>query len=154
MENKQYNLPTFAEKEAQKPVTSDFELKQANILKTAKDLVVKTVFSVTNTETSQLRGQRFGRTYITTSLYTCSTVDYLVAVGNLGVAPTIGLPLPSLVGGGKHFIIKDEVGGATTTNVTIRSDGEKLIDGSSSTTLSANYQVKRFYTDGNNWFTC
>lgn len=154
MEHKQYNLPTIAELQKMKPILSDFEFKGPNILKTAKDLEIKSVFKVDDSETSQLRGQRFGRTYVTTSLYTCSTVDYLVAVGNLGVAPTIGLPLPSLVGGGKHFIVKDEVGGATTTNVTIRSDGEKTIDGSSSTTLSANYQVKRFYTDGNNWFTC
>jgi hypothetical protein len=72
----------------------------------------------------------------------------------LAVATTIGLPLPSLVGTGKTFIIKDEVGGATTTNITIASEGEKTIDGSSSTTLSTNYQFKQFYSDGSNWFTC
>lgn len=133
--------------------TPDFELKQANILKTAKDLYIKEVFGVTNTETFQKKGQRFGRTYVTTSLYTLSTSDYLVAVGNLGVAPSYGLPLPSLVGTGKTFIVKDEVGGALTTNITIRSEGEKTIDGSSSSTLTTNYQVKRFYSDGSNWFT-
>lgn len=134
--------------------TPDFELRQANVLKTAKDLYIKEVFGVTNTETAQRKGQRFGRTIYSGANYTASTSDYLVALTSLAIAPSIGLPSPSLVGTGKTYIIKDEAGGATTTNITIRSEGEKTIDGSSSTTLSTNYQAKRFYTDGSNWFTC
>lgn len=152
--HQQFNLPTQAERQAQRPVQSDFELKQANVLKTAKDLYIKEVFSVTNTETAQKKGQRFSRTYVTTSLYTLSTSDYLVAVGSLGVAPQYGLPLPSLVGTGKTFIVKDEVGGAATTTITIRSDGEKLIDGATSLTITTNYGSRTLYTDGGNWFTC
>lgn len=131
----------------------DFELKQANILKTAKDLHIKEVFSVTNTEVAQKKGQRFGRTTFSGANYTLSTSDYLLGITSLAVAPSIGLPLPALVGKGKPFIIKDEVGGAATTTITIRSEGEKTIDGASSTTLTTNYQAKSFYTDGSNWFT-
>lgn len=156
MEHKQFNLPSQAERQAQIPV-SDFELKQANVLKTAKDLLIKEVFGVTNTETSQRKGQRFGRTSISTlvtgSVYSLSTTDYLLGITSLSYAPNIGLPLPSLVGVGKTFIIKDEVGGAATTTITVSSAGEKNIDGASTSTLTTNYQAKRFYTDGSNWFT-
>lgn len=153
MEHKQYNLPTFAEAQKLKPIVPDFELRQANILKTAKDLVIKAVFTVDNKESAQLKGQRLGRTFITQALYTLATSDFLVACGNLGVAPTYGLPLPSLVGAGKTFVVKDEVGGAGTTTITVRSDGEKAIDGALTSTLTTNYQSKRFYSDGSNWFT-
>lgn len=132
----------------------DFELRSANVLKSAKDMYLKDVFSVTNAEVSQNRGQRLGRTAVRGAVTTVSTSSYLIGVTALAVATSIGLPRPSQVGVGKTYIIKDEAGGATTTNITIRSEGEKLIDGASSTTLSTNYQVKRFYTDGSNWFTC
>lgn len=115
---------------------------------------IKDVFDATDREFRQYAGQKFKRTTYSGANYTASTSDYLIALTSLAIAPSIGLPLPSLVGTGKTYIIKDEAGGATTTNITIRSEGEKLIDGSSSTTLSTNYQVKRFYSDGSNWFTC
>lgn len=131
----------------------DFELKQANTLKTAKDLYIKEVFAVTNTETALKRGQRFNRTAFSGANYTASTSDYLISLTSLAIAPTIGLPLPPLVGTGKTFIVKDEVGGAGTTTITIASEGEKNIDGASTSTLTTNYQSKTFYTDGSNWFT-
>lgn len=132
----------------------DFEYSLQNILKTSKDFYIKEVLSVTNIEVSQKRGQKFGRTAVRGAVTTITTSDYLIGVTDLAVATSIGLPKPSQAGAGKTYIIKDEAGGATTTNITIRSEGEKLIDGSSSTTLSANYQSKQFYTDGSNWFTC
>ena len=150
--HQQFNLPSQAERQAQTPV-SDFELKQANVLKTAKDLYIKEVFSVTNTEVSQNKGQRLGRVSISGSTYTTATSDYLVAVTSLALAPTIGLPRPSLVGTGKTFIVKDEVGGAATTTVTIVSAGEETIDGASSATITTNYGSKDFYTNGTAWFT-
>ena len=152
--HKQFNLPTATEMKAQQPVQSDFELKQANVLKTAKDLYIKEVFSVTNTETALKKGQRFNRTAIANINYTLSTSDYLVAITDLTLlAPSIGLPLPSLVGTGKHFIVKDEVGGAASTTITIRADGEKLIDGATSLTITTNYDSSDLYTDGSNYFT-
>jgi hypothetical protein len=150
--HQQFNLPTYAERGVLKPTQSDFEQKQANLLKTAKDLRIKEVFDVTDSETALRKGQRFNRTAVNSALYSISTSDYLVGVTSLAVAPSIGLPLPSLVGTGKTFIVKDEVGGALTTNITIRSEGEKNIDGASSTTLNTNYASKTFYSDGANWF--
>lgn len=153
-DHKQYNLPTQAEIQARQPVQSDFELKKANTLKTAKDLYIKEVFSVTDKETSQKKGQRIGRTTVANANYTLFTSDYLLGVTDLTLlAPSIGLPLPSLVGVGKIFKVKDEVGGAATTTITIASDGEKTIDGASSVTITTNYGSKSFYSDGSNWFT-
>jgi hypothetical protein len=124
-----------------------------NVTRTDKTLVVKDLFIVNDTEAQLLRGQRIRRTVVSSSLYTSSASDFIIGVTNLGVAPTIGLPLPSLAGNGKSYIIKDEAGGAATTTITIRSDGEKTIDGATSTTLTTNYQSKRFYSDGSQWFT-
>lgn len=134
--------------------TPDFELKSSNKLATNKDLAIKSFFTINDTGVSSLLGQRIGRIAVRGAVTTLSTSSYLIGVTALAVATSIGLPHPSQVGVGKTYIIKDEAGGATTTNITIRSEGEKLIDGASSTTLSTNYQVKRFYTDGSNWFTC
>jgi hypothetical protein len=149
----QFNLPTSAERQAQQPVQSDFELKQANVLKTAKDLYIKEVLAVTNSETAHKKGQRFGRTTFSGANYTLSTSDYLLGLTSLAIAPSIGLPLPSLVGTGKTFIVKDEVGGAATTTITIRSEGEKTIDGATSATITTAYGSKSVYSDGSNWFT-
>jgi hypothetical protein len=129
-----------------------FELSQGNLLKTVKDLFVKEVFGVTNSEVFQKRGQRFGRTTFSGANVTLSTTDYLIGITSLAIAPSVGLPLPSLVGAGKTFIVKDEVGGAGTTTITIRSEGEKTIDGASSATITSNYNSLSFYTDGSNWF--
>ncbi len=124
-------------------------------LSTNKSLNLKNgKFIVLDSEVSIQTGQKFKRVGVRGAVTTVSTSDYLIGITALAVTTSIGLPLPSQAGIGKTYIIKDEAGGATTTNITIRSEGEKLIDGSSSTTLSANYQVKRFYTDGSNWFTC
>lgn len=114
---------------------------------------IKDVFDATDKEFRQFAGQKFKRTAVSGASNTISAADYFIAVTSLALAPTIGLPLPSLVGAGKTFVVKDEVGGAATTTITVTSAGEKNIDGSSSTTLTANYQSKSFYTDGANWFT-
>lgn len=111
------------------------------------------VFDATDKEFRQYAGQKFKRTAVSGASNTISAADYLIAVTSLALAPTIGLPRPSLVGSGKTFIVKDEVGGAATTTVTIVSAGEETIDGASSATITANYGSKDFYTDGTAWFT-
>lgn len=123
-----------------------------NVVRTDKDLVVKDFFVANNNEVRMLRGQMIARR-ANSGNYTCAVSDYLIAITSLAVAPSIGLPSPSLAGVGKTYRIKDEVGGAATTTITVRSDKEKLIDGAASTTLTTNYQSKLFYTDGSNWFT-
>lgn len=125
----------------------------STVVRTNKTLIVKDRFSSNDSETALLRGQRFARTLVSGVTFSVASSDYLIAVTSLALAPSIGLPRPSLVGSGKTFIIKDEVGGAGTTTITVRSEGEENIDGSSTATLTSNYQSKRFYTDGANWFT-
>lgn len=131
----------------------DFELKSPNVLRTNKDLLVKSFFRVADSETSILNGQRFKRTEVRGAVTTVSTSDYLIAVTALAVATSIGLPDPRLVGAGKEFKVKDEVGGAATTTVTIRSENERTIDGASTSTLTTNYQSRSYYSNGDNWFT-
>lgn len=135
---------------------NDFQ-SGVSIVRTYKDFIVKDKFYVNENETQQKHGQKFKRTGVTGALYSISTSEYLVAYtslgGDLASAPSVGLPLPSLVGTGKTFIVKDEAGGCATTTITVRSAGEKTIDGSSTSTITTNYGSKQFYSDGANWFT-
>lgn len=136
---------------------SDF-VSTGNILRTDKNLVLKDFFIANDQEVQMLKGQKFKRLGIRSStgesVFSIAFTDFLVGVTSLVDAPTIGLPRPKLAGAGKYYIIKDEVGGAATTTITIQSVGEETIDGSSTSTLTTNYQAKRFYSDGANWFTC
>lgn len=162
-EHKQFQLPDHVPDHASQ-VAKDktatvvpFELSASNINRTDKDLNIKNLHRVTDVETVINHGQKFKNrsfsTLVTGSVHSISANDFLVGCTSLSYAPQIGLPLPSLVGAGKHFIIKDEIGGAATTTITITSAGEKNIDGSSSTTITTNYGAKHFYSDGANWFT-
>lgn len=122
-----------------------------------KNLSIKGLYEMNDTEFKNIRGQKFGRrtfsTLISGSLYSAAATDFLIGVTHLSYAPTVGLPRPKDVGVGKHYIIKDEAGGAGTTTITIRSIGEENIDGASSATITENYGLKELYTDGANWFT-
>lgn len=148
---KQYELVPNQEQQ-----NNDFT-SAGNIARTDKDLNVKDSFIHTDVETKMLRGQKFRRTAISTlifgSVYSVSSSEFLLAITSLSYAPTIGLPRPTIVGEGKTFIVKDEVGGAATTTITIRSAGEENIDGVSTSTITTNYGLREFYTDGANWFT-
>jgi hypothetical protein len=122
-----------------------------------KDLNIKDFYVFNNVESINRRGQKFSISNVAsassnTSTYSVSAQEFLLAVTSLAVAPIIGLPLPSLVGKGKTYIVKDQVGGAATTTITVLSAGEKTIDGSSSSTITTNYGAKQYYSDGNNWF--
>ena len=128
-----------------------------NVLETSKSLVIKQTLSVFDDETRFKKGQLFKRTEFDTlvsgSVYSVAVSDYLVGITSLSYAPSVGLPKPTLVGEGKTYIVKDEVGGAATTTITIRSSGEANIDGASTSTLVIDYASRTFYTDGANWFT-
>ncbi len=133
-------------------VEDDFSRSSPSSIQGVKNFTFRS-FETNEKEVSFSRGQRFSRVGFSGSNYTSATNDYLISLTSLAIAPTIGLPHPSLVGIGKTFIVKDEVGGAGTTTITIRSDGERTIDGATSITISTNYGSKDFYTDGSNWFT-
>lgn len=124
----------------------------ATELRLPKNLLVHSSFFVSKTEAQLRGGQVVSRTAVRTN-YSTATRDYILGVTSLVTAPTIELPRPRVVGIGKTYIVKDEVGGAATTTITIRSGGEENIDGATTSTLTTNYQSRRYYTDGANWFT-
>lgn len=132
-------------------VGGDF-YSSSNLIRTDRDFIVKDVFSVSNDNARFLRGQVVSRTAVSGN-YSTAVRDFIVGVTSLISAPTIGLPRPKNVGAGKTYIIKDEVGGAGTTTITVRSEGEETIDGATTSTLTTNYQSRRYYTNGATWFT-
>jgi hypothetical protein len=151
--HQQFNLTPFTKL----PTDQGVGVAVGNILRIDKTLNIKNKFIVNDIEVSNKLGQGFKRTAFSTllsgSVYSVSTNDFLIAVTSLSYAASVGLPSPSLVGEGKHYIIKDETGGAATTTITIRSVAEETIDGSATSTITTNYGSKEYYTDGNVWFT-
>lgn len=128
-----------------------------NRVQTNKILKVKETFEVDDVNQKSLRGQIINRhaisTLLTGAVYSVASYDHLIGITSLSYAPTIGLPRPKLVGIGKFYRIKDEIGGASSTTITIVSQAEETIDGASSVTITTNYGSKSFYSDGSNWFT-
>lgn len=123
-----------------------------NVLKTDYDLNVKNIFITDDNGINSYRGFRYGYSKATSS-YVIRNSDCLVAITNLGVAPTITLPLARVVGPGKFYIIKDFTGSATTTTITIVCSGTELVNGDTSTVINTNYGSRAFFTDGLNWST-
>lgn len=127
-----------------------------NIVRTDRDFGVKKVLFIDDMEIQLNAGLRFKRTefstLVTGSVYSVNRNDYCIGITSLSYAPSVGLPKPSDVGIGKTYLVKDEAGGAATTTITIRSQGEATIDGATSVTIVANYGSKMFYTDGNKWY--
>lgn len=117
-----------------------------------KNLRVKEVFATSDSDVHMRRGLMVARKAMT-GTYTVSVSDFLIGITSLAVSADVGLPRPRDVGIGKLYIVKDEVGGAASTTITVRSVGEENLDGASTSTLTTNYQAKSFYTDGANWFT-
>lgn len=143
----QYN---FSEKQNDTPVPfGDAD----NVQRIDKDLDIKNFFYFSNNEFNNKKGQKFGYMGVRGANYSVAAQDFFIAITALAVVTGVGLPKPSLVGPGKHYIIKDEVGGAATTNITVRSEGEATIDGSSTSVINTNYGAKEYYTNGVNWFT-
>jgi len=118
-----------------------------------KDWRIHQSFFANRNDVHLMKGQKINRTAVFGSAYTAASTDYLIGITSLVLAPTIGLPRPKLVGPGKTLRVKDEVGGAATTTITVRSQGEETIDGSATSTITTNYGARAYYTDGTNWFT-
>lgn len=151
-EHKQYNLEM---KEDATPLQQPGIIDSPNVYRIDKTLNIKDFYSFSDQEAKLGKGQKFNRTAFNTlngSVYSVAVQDYLIGITSLSYAASVGLPRPRDVGSGKTYIVKDEVGGATTTTITIRSSGEETIDGASTATITTNYALKEFYTDGANWF--
>lgn len=123
-----------------------------NLIRTDRDFVVKDVLHVSDDSARLLRGQVVSRTAVSGN-YSTAVSDYLIGVTSLAVAANIGLPRPKNVGVGRIYVVKDESGGAGSTTITVRSEGEETIDGATTSTLTTNYQSRSYYTNGANWLT-
>lgn len=139
----------------QSTLESSFDAS-SNIIKTNKDFSVKDQVIIDDYEMRFLGGLRFNRkafdTRVEGSVYSVTRKDYYIGITHLSYAPTVGLPSPKLAGVGKTYLIKDEAGGAATTTITVRSDGDALIDGGTTATMTGNYDSRMFYTNGEQWY--
>lgn len=86
--------------------------------------------------------------------YAVLSTDYIVNTTrpSTGTA-TITLPLMFDIIKGQMFIVKDASGNAAANNITISNADGVNIDGAASTTITTNYGVKRFYSDGSQWWS-
>ena len=86
------------------------------------------------------------------SPYSVSTsTDYLLIQTSGGVVRVV-LPLASVMGSGRRFMIKDATGNAATNNITIAVSGTDTIDGASSFVVDVNFASVSVLSDGSNWF--
>lgn len=93
------------------------------------------------------------RTNVANVDYTVLLTDEVVVYGTLTAGKTVTLPDPATATFRK-FTIKDEVGAAATSNITIVSAGTSItIDGASSKAINTNYGFLTVYSNGSSWFT-
>lgn len=92
------------------------------------------------------------RTFTTTN-YTVTSNDVIIAVTNTAAPRTIAFPSDVILAGTNIWIIKDESGGALAQNITINTVGAETIDGAATATIATNYGVVRLYSNGSNLFT-
>lgn len=88
------------------------------------------------------------------STYYMSFTDYLLEVDTSDRTVTIVLPkVTKMID--KEIVIKDKGGNAGTNNITINTNESSgvNIDGSSSLVINTNYDKRRLYSDGSNWYT-
>lgn len=92
------------------------------------------------------------RVSVSDANYTVLSGDYLIGYVSLVSPRTITLPDPSTVSG-KEFVIKDEVGKASTISLTVISAGtSKTIDGQPNKIIDVDYGSIRVYSNGVNYF--
>lgn len=87
------------------------------------------------------------------SAYTFLATDEVVLADPSTAGFTVTLPSASVVGAGKTYVLKNVT--SSTNTLTMASTSSQTIDGAAagSTTIAAAYGVKRFISDGANWFT-
>ena len=83
-----------------------------------------------------------------TGTYSASVNDHTIFVAPSGTC-TITLPAPAEMIG-KEVVVKRS---NNTTHVVTIQGASGTVDGAASVTLTTAWQVRRFRTDGSNWFT-
>jgi hypothetical protein len=79
---------------------------------------------------------------VTGAAYTAKAGDRVICVNRAG-AVTVTLPSAE-VRPGRQYSVKDESGSASSNNVTVATEASETIDGSSTFTLSADYEAVFF----------
>lgn len=75
-----------------------------------------------------------------------STARYIIVVGGLPL--TVNLPAAPLVG--DWFVVKDGVGTAAASNITVDGNGN-TIDGAATQLIATNYGALKFIFNGTEW---
>lgn len=134
-----------------------FEYASPRILHTDRDLNVKGRFTVNDIETKSYHGQKERLRIIVagfdTTIYT-ELEDYGLAINSVAAtSPTILLPKAPIAGIGKVYVVKDFSGDAQATTIVVRAGGEATIDGATTNSVDTDYGVKKYISNGTNWFT-
>lgn len=92
------------------------------------------------------------RTTVSDAAYTILATDYLISYITLTAGRAVTLPAPSTTNQGKEFLIKDEVGTAGTSNLTV-TPASGTIDGAANKVINTNFGILRVYCNATNYFT-
>lgn len=80
------------------------------------------------------------------------TTEYFIPV-NTSAARTIQLPNAPSAGAGRVYIVKDATGTASSFNISVTTPGGTVtIDGSTTYTMSTNFQALQFVFDGTKYY--
>lgn len=82
--------------------------------------------------------------------YFISDLDQVVLVDSTAGVITVTLPSAATIPG-RRYTIKDWKGTSATHTITIATSASQLIDGSSTQTLTTNYQAIEVVSDNINW---
>lgn len=82
--------------------------------------------------------------------YLISDLDQIVLVDSTSGVVTVTLPSAVTIPG-RRYTIKDWLGKSATHTITIATTASQLIDGSSTQTLTTNYQAIEVVSDNANW---
>ena len=86
-----------------------------------------------------------------TGAYTTIAADDVVFADSTSSSFTITLGTAAVISG-NHTTIKDSGGNGTANNIIIDTEGSETIDGAASVTISSDFEVFTFTSDGTNWF--
>ncbi len=101
------------------------------------------------TSTLQVTGSMALSVTTKTATYTATASDYTILCNNTSGAITINLPAAAGCSGRIYVIKKIS---AIFNNVVIDGNASENIDGSTTRTLTAQYETVRIQSDGSNWF--
>lgn len=152
------NMEKFQQKEIKRDgrgISNDFT-STSNLVRMDKDLVIKNLFNVNNTETQHLHGQKIALRQVVSgaaNTHFARNTEYTIGIKDVTISRGVQLPKSSLAGVGKLFVIKDISGSASATTITVAAIDGETIDGEPTDGITSDWGIKRYLSDGSNWFT-